>query len=169
MGVKNAINPKNFYKVINNFNVFQVFYVKKLAIRKNFHENLHFLSGLGLKGEINGRICLFFVFFLMRGFSVGRDKICQDFSWDFCATEDFGRKFQGEIFKISPLNLQDLSPKFAVKLRAIFKSLIINALQFRCKSALFCQDFLPIFAHTAIPLRPATYYCRCLWFPTVFR
>ncbi|MBR2101727.1 MAG: hypothetical protein IJ928_03130 [Prevotella sp.] len=91
-------------------------------------------------------------FFLMRGFSVGRGKICQDFSWDFCATEDFGRKFQGEIFKISPLNLQDLSPKFAVKLRAIFKSLIINALQFRYKSALFCQDFLPIFAHTAIPL-----------------
>ena len=92
-------------------------------------------------------------FFLMRGFSVGRGKICQDFSWDFCATEDFGRKFQGEIFKISPLNLQDLSPKFAVKLETKYKSLIFNNLQKQCKNGPFCQIILPIFPYVVIRLK----------------
>ncbi len=40
----------------------------------------------------------------------------------------FDRKFQGEILKIERRNLEDLSPKFAVKLRRFFKLLIFNTL-----------------------------------------
>jgi hypothetical protein len=45
---------------------------------------------------------------------------CQDFSWLIDSLKRFDRKFWGEIFKISPLELQNLYPKFAVKPSRIF-------------------------------------------------
>ena len=66
---------------------------------------------------------------------------CQDFSMVFLFHNGFDRKFRVEIFKISPLNLQDLSLKFAVKPRVVCKLLIFNTLQNRQIFA----DFVKIF------------------------
>jgi hypothetical protein len=54
--------------------------------------------------------------------SVGN--FCQDFSKIFALSKRFDRKSRGEIFKISPLNLQDFSLKFAGKPTLIYKPLI---------------------------------------------
>ncbi|MBR2101321.1 MAG: hypothetical protein IJ928_01070 [Prevotella sp.] len=75
---------------------------------------------------------------------------CQDFSMIFGHPKKFDRKFRGEILQISPLKLQDFSPKFAAKLPAIFKPLIFSTLQDHRQNTSFCQIFLPIFTHAAI-------------------
>jgi hypothetical protein len=68
--------------------------------------------------------------------------------------KEFDRNFRGENFKISPLNLQNLSPKFSVKLQSFFNLLIINTLQngrfFRHFVKYFYQFYptsLPAFFH----------------------
>ncbi len=66
---------------------------------------------------------------------------CQDFSWLLGCPKKFDRIFRGEIFKISPLNLQDLSPKFAVKLQAIYNLLKFNRLQNYRKIGNFVKIF----------------------------
>ncbi len=53
----------------------------------------------------------------------------------------FDRKFRGEICQFSPLKLPILSPKFAVKVGAIYKRLIFNNLQKRSKTARFVKYF----------------------------
>ena len=70
-----------------------------------------------------------------------RREVCQDFSWKLSRGSGFDRKFRGEILKISPLKLQNLSPKFAVKLSPIYTPLIISMLQ---KPAIFLV-FVKIF------------------------
>ncbi|MBR2772138.1 MAG: hypothetical protein IKD78_09065, partial [Bacteroidales bacterium] len=58
--------------------------------------------------------------------------------------------FRGEIWQFEARELANLSPKFAVKTEAIFKSLIYNNLQNGRKNGSFCQFFLPISIQVAI-------------------
>jgi hypothetical protein len=84
----------------------------------------------------------------------GSQNNCQDFSWIFRHPKEFDRKFQVEIFKISLLNLQDLSPKFAVKFQPILKPLIISALQNRPKISDFVKIFHNFYAPPYPPISP---------------
>ena len=65
----------------------------------------------------------------------------------------FDGKFRGEIWQISPFKLANFSPRFAVKLQAIFKMLIFKHLQSQPKNSPFCKIFLPNSTHVAIHLK----------------
>ena len=82
-----------------------------------------------------------------------RHPFCQDFSTFFCLPKESDRKFLGEILKIEGRDLEDFSPKFAVKPRTICKLLIISNLQKQPKNSPFCQVFLPIFPRVATHLQ----------------
>ncbi len=78
----------------------------------------------------------------------------------FAYPKEFDSKFRGEIFKISILNLQDFSPKIAVKLQPFLNLLIINMLQnglfFRRFVKYFYQFYptsLPAFFHKIVAVR----------------
>ena len=75
---------------------------------------------------------------------------CQGFSWFFASPKKFGRKFRGEILKFEVRNLEDYSPKFAVKPHVACKPLNFNRLQKCSENGRFCQYFLSILPYVAI-------------------
>jgi hypothetical protein len=72
-----------------------------------------------------------------------RRSFCQNFSWNFTSPKELDRIFRGEILKIERRNLEDLSPKFAVKFGTIYKSLKFSGLRDERKNSPFCHYFLP--------------------------
>ena len=112
-----------------------------------------FLLGAAKKSP-DGAFCQLFTFPFRHAFMrPSAPRFCQDFSTNFPTPLDFDRKFRGEIFKISPLKLPILSPKFAVKLQPICKLLIFSSLQNYRKIGDFVKIFYQFFPS---PLSTAT-------------
>ena len=81
---------------------------------------------------------------------VARKTECKDFSCDLWNPGGLDGKFRGEIWQFEGRELANLWPRFAVRIIAICKLLIISVLINASFERKFCKDFLPIIARWRI-------------------